>query len=786
VPRVGGVLRFLRELLRKCANVRAAVAFVILIAASLPMACSLGPHDTAQPETSDARAPTILDRIRSINLSPRAPRPAETDSLNSVNQARPLVYNGNDQSPVVQINSNETPKSGDGYNLNFENAPVSTVAKVILGDILNEGYTIDPRVQASVSLASGRPVPKSDILFVLENALRLSNIALIHDQSGYRLTPVSDAIGTGKAETRLAEAGYGITVIPLQYVSVQTIVKLLDSFAIKPGMVRADAARNLVLIQGTGSERRAALETVASFDADWMQGESVAIYPVHNSTPEPVVAELEKIMDSGENGLNHNLLKVQAISRMNAILVVSKKSALLKTAGTWISRLDKSVTAATNLKVYRLRYGNARQVAALLNDIFVGRGSTTLESATNQIAPNAGISTSSSSAPMTTPSLGGLPPQTSTLASLGVRTTSQGTTSESMTAGGRREPGAAESNIGSGATPDTGPHPPGILPGVRITADVVNNSLLVYADGEAHRIIAQTLRQIDRPQAQVAIDMTIAEVTLNDQLNYGVQFFLKSSDLGLKSDVGSMINTIGGAILQQQFPGFNFLIGSNAQPRFILDALHNITDVKVLSNPSLVVLDNQPATLQIGDEVPVSTGSATVLTTNNTIVNTIQYMNTGIIMRIVPRTTSNGNVVLDITQETSNVAAAQGTTNSSTSNGQPNLNPTISQRRVQSTISVASGQTVLLAGLISETVDRVRQGIPVLDQIPGFIGDAFSHQDKSRKRTELIIFIRPQIIRDNVDASVVAEELRTKLNGRFVGSNLPGLLGTLHDNAHLR
>ena len=161
--------------------------------------------------------------------------------------------------------------------------------------------------------------------------------------------------------------------------------------------------------------------------------------------------------------------------------------------------------------------------------------------------------------------------------------------------------------------------------------------------------------------------------------------------------------------------------------------------------------------------MPVSTGTATVLTSNNTVVSTIDYRNTGIILRVQPRINSNGNVVLDIEQEISNVAATSPANT---------LTPTVSQRKVKSSISVTSGQTVLLAGLISEQENFDRQGIPLLDQIPR-VGDLFSHQNRTKVRTELIIFIRPQIIRSPIDANLVAEELRTKLNGRLVGSKGP-------------
>jgi general secretion pathway protein D len=213
---------------------------------------------------------------------------------------------------------------------------------------------------------------------------------------------------------------------------------------------------------------------------------------------------------------------------------------------------------------------------------------------------------------------------------------------------------------------------------------------------------------------------------------------------------------VSNAFINRAFPGFNFLMGSETQPSFVLDALHAVTNVKVLSNPSLVVVNNQVATLQVGDVVPVSTGSATVLTTSNTVVNTIDYRNTGIILRVSPRVSVNGTVRLDIEQEISNVPQTSGST--------PNLTPTISERRVKSQISVANGQTVLLAGLISEQQSGSRNTIPVIDQIPG-LGDAFGHQSNSTQRTELIIFIQPQIIRDGSDAHVIAEELRSKLRG---------------------
>jgi general secretion pathway protein D len=711
----------------------------------------------------------VLDKVRSLDILPRGDQPVSSlDGGGATTRASARTYQGTEIPDVAEARAQPS-ANGRGYDLNFENTPVATVAKVVLGDILGTGYAIDPRVQGTVSLVSARPVPKSDIIFVLESALRLSGIVLVRDAAGYRLTPLGDAVGAGRIDAEAAnpEPGYGVSVVPLQYVGAQTILKLMDSFATRAGSVRADSTRNLLLIQGTGAERRTAVDTALSFDVDWMRGQSVGIYPIGNSAPEPMIAELEKIMDTGENGLSQNLVKFQVVSRLNAIMVVSRKPALLQTAATWIHRLDRADAERTSVRVYHIRYGDARQLARVLNDMFVGSASSSLDSAENQVAPGSGGTTASVADRLSFNTNA----SNSSSANPNSRMQIGGGLGSSQPAATPNQSAATPGNNGSD-TRSSGGQP--VTPNVRITPDVVNNALLIYADQESYRMISSTLQQLDRPVLQVAIDATIAEVTLNNQLTYGVQFFLSSKTLGsaintqsaastastTTSTATDVATTAASAAINRVLPGFNFLIGSEASPKLILDALHSVTSVKVLSNPSLVVINNQTATLQVGDVVPISTGSATVLTTNNTVVNTIDYRNTGIILRVVPRITANGNVQIEVEQEISNVAAAAAAT----------LTPTVTERKVKSSISVANGQTVLLAGLISEQQDGDRNGIPLLDELPG-LGDAFSHQNKKGTRTELIIFIRPQIIRDGSDAHNAAEELRSKLRGS-VGASI--------------
>ncbi|HSY56607.1 MAG TPA: secretin N-terminal domain-containing protein, partial [Bradyrhizobium sp.] len=484
----------------------------------------------------------VFDKVRSLDILPRYPTQAGTSTTSSGPRAQPLVFQGTEVTDIATPRP-QPAASGGGFDLNFESAPVATVAKVVLGDIMQTGYTIDPRVQGTVSLVSVRPVPKSDILFVLENALRISGVVLLRDTAGYRLTPVGDAIGAGRVDSATAnpEPGYGVSVVPLQYVSAQTLLKLMDSFATKPGVVRADTTRNLLLIQGTGPERRTAVETAMSFDVDWMRGQSIGIFPITNSGPEPLIGELEKILDSGENGLSQNLVKLQPVARLNAIMVVTKKPTLLRTVENLIRRLDRSDTTRTSVHVYRVKYGEAKQIARVLTDMFGGGSSNSglLDSADNQIAPGSGTSASASDR-----------------LSLNSNTNnSAGNSSASPNAGGFG--GRLGSTSGFGATPgaaaggnfgqldkgsgsaSAGGQP--LLQNVRITPDVVNNSLLIYADQGNYRIIESALQQVDQPQLQVSIDATIAEVDLTDELQFGVQSFLTSHALGLRPDQGSLL-----------------------------------------------------------------------------------------------------------------------------------------------------------------------------------------------------------------------------------------------------
>ncbi|HLX98241.1 MAG TPA: type II secretion system secretin GspD [Roseiarcus sp.] len=744
----------------------------------------VGACNTTYLDQSKDEPQNAADIMRAADLRPRYPQPTGTVDTGGASAPKAFSFFGSSAPPPAApqpAGSQDVEAGAGGYTLNFENAPISQVAKSILGDILGVGYVIDPRAQGSISLSSGRPIDKKDMLFVLENALSANNLVMVRNASGYRIAPaneggvgmVDEAAGSGSTEP-----GFGLTVIPLQYVSGTTLTKLLEGFATRPGAIRTDPSGKLLIVVGTGSERQSAVETVRSFDVDWLKGQSVGMYPVQNSTPEPIVGELEKIMDSGDSGLGHGLVKFQPVARLNSILVVASKPELLRTAARWISRLDEPSTSSASVKVYKVRYGDAKDIAQLLQQIFVTNGgAVSAESATNEIAPSSGVKAMTAAERLT----GGIPSSNSSLGG-GLGNSAGNSSSPGQPAGGAAgRTGAAQQfggvpvatlNSELGALGQGGSGGPQ-LPNVRITADVLNNSVLIYSRPDEYKLIERTLIQLDRPKLQVAIDVTIAEVTLNNALNYGVQFFLAGGAVSntVSGTMPSILNNVasnnGSTTTGTGLSGgFNVIAGNAAAPRVVINALSAITDVKILSNPSLVVVDNGDASLEVGDQVPISTGSATVLSSNNAVVNTIDYKNTGVILHVQPHVNYNGSVMLDIDQLVSEPTG-------------PALTPTISTREVKSTISVISGQTVMLAGMIQDNLTKSRSGVPILSQLP-YVGAAFGTTGNNDVRTELIMFIRPQIIRNGADAAMVAEELRSKMRGgRSQALTLPSMLNVL-------
>jgi general secretion pathway protein D len=743
-----------------------AVRFILFMATVAMLQCCSSSEQLAGIGPGDS-----VDSIRTADLAAQFAAPAAGTSL-SRQAARPMLFPGSSgghritAEPLQQPPASGVTTRGDGVEINFDQADVQTVAKALLGETLGMNFIVDPRVLTPITIVSAAPIARKDVLPAFESALRLSNAAIVRDHDIVRIMPANDAGGTGPATFGAAQPGFGVTIAPLRYASAAAIVKTAENFLVRPGAIRADTARNFVLIQGSTNERRAALEMIAGFDVEWMRNQSVGVYPLKASSPDAVIRELDQIFGTAEGAQGAGTVTFQPISRMNAVMAVARSPATLERVTQWVRRLDRSDTSGTTVRVYRLENGNAAKIVKILNDIFVGKGSgTASDSASSQIAPGVAAGQSKLDALSSSSSFGNSNSSGSQRSTAAGGGSGDGQISGAFATFSEKKDADAEAKSENALG---GNLPRGVFQNVRITADSSNNSIIVFSNQDDYRVIERSLRELDRPQLQVSIEATVAEVSLTDDLQYGVQYYLGSRSKGNASLANattaaassssssssstsstSTSDTVGQLLLQRTLPGFNLVLGSEARPHVILNALSTLTSVKVLSAPSLVVTDNQPALLQVGQEIPVSTGSATVLSTSNTVVNTIQMRDTGVILKVWPHVHANGTIQLEVEQEISNAIDTS-------------LTPTISQRRVHSTVSVTSGQTVMLGGMISEQDVKTLDGLPGLRRI-AYLGDLFGNTDKSKNRQEIIVFIKPQIIRDSFDAQGVAEEFRSRL-----------------------
>ena len=279
---------------------------------------------------------------------------------------------------------------------------------------------------------------------------------------------------------------------------------------------------------------------------------------------------------------------------------------------------------------------------------------------------------------------------------------------------------------------------------MRIIPNSQNNAILIYGTPQENDTVDAMLRKLDILPLQVRIDATIAEVTLNDNLSYGTQYFFKA---GLQ---GALSFGTSAASFASGFPGF-VLSGPN-NTSAALSLLQAVTKVKVLSSPQLLVLDNEQARLQVGALVPyLSQTSQSTLTSGSPVINSINYQQTGVIMTVTPRVNSGGLVTLDISQEVSDVSPTVTTTGVNS--------PTFNERSVTSRVVIQDGQTVGLAGLISDSDSRENQGIPWLKDIP-ILGALAGQQTNQRQRTELLVLITPHVVQDQRQARSLTQDMR--------------------------
>jgi general secretion pathway protein D len=691
-------------------------AYLPLLATSLVLVACTQTETTKTVTTSPAPSPAAEPPASSAPISFKTTPPSS---------AAPTIMRGTGSfvgTPLPQAHPVQS--NAEGITLNFVNADVSDVAKAVLGDYLKLNYVVDASVQGAVTLQTSRPLAREDVLPALEAAFRLSGLALLHDSDVYRIVPIAEApraLGSIRPPAAQGQPGYGVQIVPLRYVGADAMQHMLEPLTPQGSILRADNARNLLVVAGTAQERDAILDNIRLFDVDWMAGMSFALFPLHAADAKSVAAELSEIIGT-KDGPMAGIVRLSAIERMNAVLAISPQPKYLETLQGWIDKLDRAQESTDRrLYVYYVQNGRAADLANTLNKV-LGAGGSASDKHGGQ--GDGDISGSS-------PQLPAVPQPVMSQVSQGPQST----------------PAASLADAGLNGGGSTGNQ--NSQSSLKITSDDTNNALLILATPGEHELVENAVKQLDIAPLEVLLEAAVAEVTLTDNLSFGVQYAINA---GRNNQV---IQTTGSsATISPSLPGFAYIFATNSNIQATLSALQDITHVDVISAPEVLVLNNQAATLQVGDQVPIATQSAvSTETANAPVVNSIEYRDTGVILKVTPRVNEGGLVMMDVAQEVSDVSS---TTTSSLDS------PTISERKINSTIAVQDGETVALGGLFSESRTREHSGIPVLQDIP-YLGSIFSTTSDNHTKTELLVLITPHVVRGVQKLRAVTEELKQQM-----------------------
>jgi general secretion pathway protein D len=693
--------------------------------------------------------------------SPRISGPVDTE------QTYPRVSVSTAPGATVSIGRGRGENGGAGtVTLDFADTDIREVAAQILGNSLHLNYTIDPTVHGTATLRTVVPLTNAQLIPVLQSLLQQNGATLVETGGVYRVLPVAAAAGIAGGPGTA-----GGTMVPLRYASAEDLAKALQPYAQGGARIIGVPASNSLVISGEPAQRDALADLVRAFDVDELAGQSYALFPVQNGATTDFADALKQAFRAQQGGTLASQIRVVPMAHVNAVLVIANSPAYIEQARRAFEVVERGRRQTMrSWHVYYLQNGTANDVAYVLQEAFTPNNVTAQPSAhatgqagSTQMTGISSISsfggTSGTSGSSGSSGIGGLSGSSGSSLTGGSATTGSGgqgtpTTPGSGSTGSNPLLGGIGNSSGGGGNDQNA---------IRIIPNADNNAILIYATGEEEDTIEAMLHKIDILPLQVRIDAIIAEVTLNDNLSYGTQFFFKHHAIGgglvadaVNAGTGGLFSATNPAIPGVGTPNGTFSVGG-AGGDLILQALQDVTTVKVLSSPELLVLDNETAQLQVGNSVPIQNGTLSTVGSSIGTVSSTSYVNTGVITQVTPRVNSGGLVTLDVQQEVSAVLPQ-----SSQSAGSSINSPTFSDRAVKSRIVVQDGQTVGLAGLITDNVQQDNSGLPWLKDIP-VLGLLTGSQNNIRTRTELLILLTPHVLHDQRDARALTEDLREML-----------------------
>ena len=719
----------------------------IALLATLVAACASTPAPVMRRDAALGQVPAAGATADAGGVSRQPLEAADADP-------RPIIRRGTGQTINRAAASAPPPGLGGSTGeatFNFEGESLHAVVKAILGDMLGQNYVIAPGVQGTVTYLTARPVNSSEALSLLEMILGWNNARMVYGDGRYSIVP-ADAPLAGSVAPRIGGTGnargFESRVVPLRYISATEMKKLLEPYARPNAIINADPGRNVITLAGSRSELENYLRTIETFDVDWMSSMSVGVFPLQSGKASKVAQDLEKVFGEQSKSPVAGMFRFMPIEGANAIMVITPQADYLDDIGEWLERID-TVGDGMRLHTYELKYITAKDLAERLAEVYGSARRSSGGSAGASLMPGLEPTTISDGG-VDGDGIGRASGDELSSGSGGLSgNTMGGATSGTGSSGGSLSLGKGEGGNASVSFEVDGSQ-------VGVSALEETNSVFVRSTPQAWKSIKEVIEKLDVMPMKVHIEAQIAQVDLSGQLNYGVNWFFERAvtDAGLPSAVGrdtwsSLAGNVSGTALGGTTAGMAWtFLGRNAAA--IISALDAVTDVRMLSTPSVFVRNNSEASFNVGRNIPISSVSFNPTTGTEGTFSQVQYLQTGNILKVRPRATRDGTVFLDIVQEISTPGPIPAGCTS-------NCNPQIDTRKLKTRAAVPAGQTVLLAGLIDDSTTRGSTGFPGLSRLP-VIGGLFGRQTNEQRRSETIILITPTIVRDGREATDLTDE----------------------------
>ena len=591
-------------------------------------------------------------------------------------------------------------------SLSFDHMDIVPVLDEILGEILQLNYVIDPAIRGNISLRVKGSYSKEEFLELLNSILDLNGLAITKSRNDlYKVVRKAHSgrttgIVNGEIE-KVVHAGDQIIVLQLRYLSAAQAVNAVRNFISPSAVIIPETTTNSIILSDTIEVQKKVAKLLTLLDIPPFKGIDWKIFPLEESDAKDVAGDLEKIFKApglySRPGLDQGGIFILPLESINSILVATRWPGLLDVAQQWIKELDHSATQiGSQVHIYFVQNGNSKEIVEVLKQLYGGSS-------------------------------------------------------------GRTKSGQSRVLVKRKKQPEISQHE--LVGEVEFIADEVNNAIIIRASNRDYQTVLKVLKTIDIVPRQVLIEVLIAEIGLNKDTEFGIEWYIKQrginiggkdyqADIALNNGKTLPVNTP----LGEGIPGFTYgLFKDSGDLRMLLHAISSFTDINILSSPTILSVDNQESYIEVGDDVPTLTNTQT--TSGGVTTQSIQYRNAGIILKVKPYINERGLVRLEVTQEVSSVTkeSTEGITS-----------PRFKTRKASTTLIAEDGQTIVIGGLMQTQTTKTRSGIPILKDLP-ILGYVFGQRTFVHQKTELLIAITPHVIHNREQADAITEEFKEKV-----------------------